>query len=54
MLLNGCESGMTTASRKPYPSDISDEGWALAALYVTLMREDAEQRNHSLRELLNG
>ena len=45
---------MTTASRKPYPSDISDEGWALAALYITLMREDAEQQNHSLRELLNG
>ena len=41
-------------SRKSYPSDISDEEWALAAPYLTLMREDAGQRDHSLRDLLNG
>ena len=45
---------MTTALRKPYPSDISAEEWALAAPYLTLMREDAGQREHPLRELLNG
>ena len=40
--------------RKPYPSDVSDEEWSLAAPYLTLMREDASQREHSLRELFNG
>jgi transposase len=40
--------------RKPYPSDVSDEEWSLVALYLTLMREDASQRDHPLRELLNG
>lgn len=37
-----------------YPSDVSDEEWAFAAPYLTLMREDAPQRTHSLRELFNG
>ena len=45
---------MTSVSRKPYPSDISDEEWALAAPYLALMREGAGQREHPLRELLNG
>src|SRR5579864_7644445 len=40
--------------RKPYPSDVSDEEWSLVAPYLTLMREDASQREHSLRELFNG
>ena len=43
------------ATRKTgYPSDVSDEEWALCAPYLTLMREDAPQRQHSLRELFNG
>ena len=37
-----------------YPSDCSDEEWAFAAPYLTLMREDAPQRVHALRELFNG
>jgi transposase len=41
-------------NRKPYPSDVSDEEWAFIAAYVTLMREDAPQREYSLREVLNG
>lgn len=41
-------------NRKPYPSDVSDEEWAFAAPYLTLMREDAPQREHSLREVFNG
>ena len=41
-------------SRKPYPSDVSDEEWAFAAPYLTLMTEDAPQREHSLREVFNG
>jgi hypothetical protein len=33
-------------SRKPYPSDVSDEEWALVAPYLTLLPEDAGQREH--------
>jgi transposase len=40
--------------RKPYPSDVSDEEWAFVAPYLTLMREDAPQRDHPLREVFNG
>ncbi|MCX5659121.1 MAG: IS5/IS1182 family transposase, partial [Planctomycetota bacterium] len=28
-------------ARKPYPSDVTDDEWAFAAPYLTLMREDA-------------
>ncbi len=41
-------------NRKAYPSDVSDAEWALVAPYLTLMREDAPQRDHSLREVFNG
>jgi transposase len=40
--------------RKSYPSDISDDEWAFVAPYLTLMTEEAPQRLHSLREVLNG
>ncbi len=40
--------------RKSYPSDVSDEEWAFCAPYLTLMKEDAPQRDHPLRELFNG
>jgi transposase len=40
--------------RKPYPSDVSDEEWALVAPYLTLLPEDVGQREHSLREVFNG
>ena len=41
-------------ARKPYPSDVSDEEWAFVAPYLTLMSEDAPQREHDLREVFNG
>lgn len=41
-------------SRARYPSDVSDEEWAFVAPYLTLMNEDAPQREHSLREVFNG
>jgi transposase len=41
-------------ARKPYPSDVTDEEWAFVAPYLTLMREDAPQRGHSLREVFDG
>ena len=40
--------------RKGYASDVSDDEWAFVAPYLTLVREDAPQREHSLREVLNG
>ena len=40
--------------RKPYPTDVSDAEWSLVAPYLTLMTEDAPQREHSLREVFNG
>jgi hypothetical protein len=42
------------ATRKPYPSDVSDEGWAFVAPYLALVRGDAPQRNHELRGVFNG
>jgi transposase len=41
-------------NRKAYPSDVSDVEWAFIAPYLTLMREDAPQRDYSLREGFNG
>ena len=41
-------------SRKAYPSDVTDEEWAFVAPYLTLMREDAPQRDHDMREVFNG
>jgi transposase len=41
-------------NRAPYPSVISDEEWAFVAPYLTLMRTDAPQRVHDLREVFNG
>src|SRR5579859_6333822 len=40
--------------RKPYPSDVSDDEWALVAPYLTLLPEEAGQRSHRLREVFNG
>jgi transposase len=44
----------SSAPRKPYPTDVCDEEWSFLAPYLALMREDAPQRHHSLRELFNG
>jgi transposase len=41
-------------NKKAYPSDVTDEEWALVAPYLTLMTEDAPQREYSLREVFNG
>jgi transposase len=40
--------------RKPYPSDVSDDEWSFVAPYLILMKEDAPQREHDLREVFNG
>ena len=41
-------------TRKPYPSDVSDEEWHFAMPYLALVREDAPQRRHALREVFNA
>ena len=41
-------------SRKPYPSDVSDEEWNFAAPYLALIDEQAPQRRYSLREVFNA
>ena len=43
-----------TPGRRPYPSDVSDEEWALVAPYLTLMNEDAPQRMYALRDLFDA
>ena len=40
--------------RKAYTTDVSDAEWALVAPYLTLMTEDAPQRDYPLREVFNG
>lgn len=40
--------------RKAYPTDVSDDKWAFVAPYLTLMTEEAPQRDHSIREGLHG
>ena len=44
---------MSTA-RKPYPSDVTDAEWEFLLPYLTLMRADAPQRSHDLREVFNA
>jgi transposase len=41
-------------NRKAYLSDVSDEEWEFVAPYLTLMSEEAPQREYPLRELYNG
>ncbi len=41
-------------TRPRYPSDVDDDEWAFLAPSLTLMREDAPQRHHALRDLFNG
>jgi transposase len=41
-------------ARKSYPSDVTDAEWAFIAPYLTLMRQDAPQREYSLREVFNA
>jgi transposase len=41
-------------TRMSYASDVSDAEWEFLVPYLTLMRHDAPQREHPLRELFNG
>jgi hypothetical protein len=37
-----------------YPSDVSNEEWALVAPYLTLMEHEAPQREYPLRVVFNA
>ena len=41
-------------NRMPYPTDVSDEEWSFVAPYLALVREDAPQRAHDLREVFDA
>jgi transposase len=41
-------------NQKPHPTDVSDEEWAFVAPYLALVREDAPQCLHDLREVFNA
>ncbi len=41
-------------SRKVYPTDVSDEEWEFVVSYLTLIREDAGQRVHALRDVFDA
>src|SRR5215210_1292922 len=43
-----------SATRKSYPSDVSDVGWEFLLPYLTLMRGDAAQRAYALRDVFDA
>ena len=43
-----------STTRKSYPSDVSDAEWEFLLPCLTLMREDAPQRAHDMREVFNA
>lgn len=43
-----------STTRKSYPSDVSDAEWEFLIPYLTLMREDAPQREYSLRDVFDA
>src|SRR5271170_2187911 len=44
----------TRGTRTSYPSDVSDEEWEFCAPYLCLMKEEAPQREYTMRGLFNG
>jgi hypothetical protein len=43
-----------TSSRRTYPSDVSDDEYVLVIRYLTVLRQEAGQRELGLREVFNG
>ena len=44
----------TRGTKTNYPSDVSDEEWAFCVPYLTLMKENAPQRDYTLRAMFNA
>jgi transposase len=43
-----------STTRKPYPSDVPDAEWEFLLPYLTLMRQDAPQREYPLRDVFDA
>jgi transposase len=43
-----------STNQRTYPSDVSDAEWEFCAPYLILMKEEAPQRVHSLRDVFNA
>ena len=41
-------------TRKPYPTDVSNEEWDFVGPYLALVPQDAPQRTHDLREVFDA
>ena len=54
MYLHPCIKLGMNEKRKSYPSDVSEEEWSFGVNYLTLMTEEAPQRDYPLREVFNG
>jgi len=54
MYLHPCIKLGMNEKRKSYPSDVSDEEWGFCVNYLTLMMEEAPQRDYPLREVFNA
>jgi transposase len=44
----------TPEAPRSYPSEVTDEEWAFVTPYLAVCKEDAQQRDHGLRAVLNG
>ena len=44
----------TRGTKTNYPSDVTDEEWEFCAPYLTLMKEEAPQRDYSPRAIFNA
>src|SRR4051794_16513161 len=44
----------TRGTKTNYQSDVTDEEWAFCAPYLTLMKEDAPQREYTMRAMFNA
>src|SRR6202795_2166949 len=44
----------TRGTKTDYASDVTEEEWAFCAPYLTLMKEDAPQRDYTMRGLFNA
>ena len=40
--------------RQGYPGDVTDDEWAFAAPYLTLLRDDARRRKYDLRAVFDA
>lgn len=50
----GIKLGMAKREPGKYPTDVTDEEWEFCVSYLTLMREDAPQRDYTMRQIFNA